>query len=86
MSISEISAKLDVAVKSIEAAKSKVQTAQDKRAALVAELDAVCEVAAKEFGNAVSEAHKLRELIHVELAKIPALGTQMPGVIKGISK
>lgn len=85
MSISEISTKLDAAVQSIEARKAKVKEANDKRAVVVAELDAVCNRVAKDFGDAVAEAHKLRDALHVELAKIPALGTTMPGVIKGIS-
>lgn len=86
MNISEISAKLDTAIKSIEVSKAKVEATHSKRATVLAELDNICGIAAKEFGDAVAEAHKLRELMHTELAKIPALGTQMTGVIKGISK
>lgn len=86
MSISEISAKLDVAVQAIENKKVKVKEANDKRASVVADLDAVCEKAAKEFGDTVAEAHKLRDALHAELSKIPSLGTTMPGVVKGISK
>lgn len=86
MSISEISGKLDLAVQSIETKKAKVKEANDKRALVVAELDAACDKVAKEFGDVVAEAHRLRDALHAELAKIPSLGTTMPGVVKGISK
>lgn len=86
MSIFDISKAFDAAVQSIETKKSKVKEVNDKRAAVMAELDSVCDKAAKEFGDAVAEAHKLRDALHAELAQIPALGTTMPGVVKGISK
>lgn len=86
MSISEISLKLDTAIQAIDKVKLKVKEANDVRATKMAELDAACDRAAKEFGDIVAEAHKLRDALHTELAKIPGLGTQMPGVVKGISR
>lgn len=86
MTISEISKGLDAALATMETKKTKVKDSNDKRAAVVADLDLACEKAAKEFSEAVGEAHKLRDALHAELAKIPSLGHTMAGVVVGISK
>lgn len=85
MTISEISAKLEVAVKAIDAKSATVKDVHDKRAAVVAEHDKACDSAVKGYNDAVAEAHKLRDALHTELAKVlPAPG--MAGVVKGISQ
>lgn len=86
MTISEISKALEVAVKAIELKDVIVKEVHDKRAAVVAEHDKVCDAAVKGYNDAIAEAHKLRDALHAELAKVLPAVLGIAGVIKGISK